>query len=71
VLAIFLGGLSIGYSVFSRVSGRITRGSTPEASGRRLLFLYGLVEEASAVGVDGRNSSRVSRTLSVACRSLG
>jgi predicted membrane-bound spermidine synthase len=43
VLAIFLGGLSLGYSLFGRVSSRITRASGVGAP-RRLLFVYGVVE---------------------------
>jgi len=43
VLAIFLGGLSVGYSLFGRVSSRVTRGEPTGASGR-LLLLYGAVE---------------------------
>jgi len=44
VLAIFLGGLSLGYSIFGHVSSRITERGGLRGSGRRLLLLYGFVE---------------------------
>ena len=40
VLALFLGGLSLGYALFGRVSRRVVSG------GGSLLFAYGLVESA-------------------------
>jgi spermidine synthase len=48
VLAIFLGGLSLGYSLFGRVSSRVARAAPVAASGR-LLLLYGAVE--AGIGV--------------------
>ena len=44
VLAIFLGGLSLGYALFGRVSTRVTRRAGAEGVGRRLLLVYGAVE---------------------------
>lgn len=44
VLAIFLGGLSLGYSTFGHVSSRVTERGGLRGSGRRLLLLYGFVE---------------------------
>src|SRR5262245_680103 len=47
ILAIFLGGLSVGYSVFGRISRRIaSRTRIPTLS---LFFVYGMVE--AAIGV--------------------
>jgi predicted membrane-bound spermidine synthase len=47
VLGIFLGGLSLGYSVF----GRVTRAWVDSGRGPRLLVLYGLVEGSIGVYV--------------------
>jgi len=47
VLGIFLGGLSVGYSVF----GRITRTWVESGRGARLLVLYGIVEGSIGVYV--------------------
>ena len=44
VLAIFLGGLSVGYSLFGHVSSRITASAGVAGAGRRLLLLYGVIE---------------------------
>ena len=44
VLALFLGGLSIGYSIFGRVSRRLAGSGSPERVRGRLLGAYGLVE---------------------------
>jgi len=44
VLALFLGGLSVGYSLFGRVSRRLSESSSPERVRGRLLRVYGLVE---------------------------
>jgi predicted membrane-bound spermidine synthase len=46
ILGIFLGGLSVGYYVFGRVSRRIVRRSGDGISVRRLLWLYAGVETA-------------------------
>jgi spermidine synthase len=43
VLAIFLGGLSVGYALFGAVTHRVVQGN-PGAGRRRLLLLYGSVE---------------------------
>jgi len=50
VLAIFLGGLALGYAVFGRISRRIARG--------RLLVAYGAVEHAPHVQVSAPNDPR-------------
>jgi len=47
VLGIFLGGLSLGYSIF----GRVTRAWVVSGRGGRLLVLYGLVEGSIGVYV--------------------
>ena len=44
VLAIFLGGLSIGYALFGRVSARRMERAQSTGAKPRLLFLYGAVE---------------------------
>ena len=44
VLALFLGGLSVGYSLFGRVSRRLTESGSPERVRGRLLRVYGLME---------------------------
>ena len=49
VLAIFLGGLSVGYSTFGHISDRVTGRGDIRSSGRRLLLLYGFVE--AGIGV--------------------
>jgi len=46
VLALFLGGLSIGYSLFGRVSRKLTESGSPERARERLLRTYGLMELA-------------------------
>lgn len=46
VLAIFLGGLSLGYGAFGRVSNRITERHGLQMADRRLLLVYGGVEAA-------------------------
>lgn len=49
VLGIFLGGLSLGYSVFGRVSSRITGQAGPGGARGRLLLVYGAVE--ASIGI--------------------
>jgi predicted membrane-bound spermidine synthase len=49
VLALFLGGLSLGYSVFGRVSSRMTASAGPGGVRGRLLLVYGAVE--ASIGV--------------------
>jgi len=44
VLALFLGGLSVGYSLFGRVSRRLAESGPPELARGRLLRVYGLME---------------------------
>jgi predicted membrane-bound spermidine synthase len=44
VLAIFLGGLALGYAVFGRMTQRLTERARLSGAPPRLLFLYGLVE---------------------------
>ena len=44
VLGLFLGGLSVGYSLFGRVSRRLAESGSPERARGRLLRVYGLVE---------------------------
>jgi spermidine synthase len=44
VLALFLGGLSVGYWVFGRVSRRLAVSGSPERVRGRLLRVYGLME---------------------------
>ena len=44
VLALFLGGLSLGYSLFGRVTLRVVRRAAERGSAPRLLLLYGCVE---------------------------
>jgi len=67
VLAIFLGGLSLGYHVFGVVSNRITRVAGPDAAARRLLQVYGLVELGIGLfALAWPSLFEVSRTLSVA-----
>ncbi len=44
VLALFLGGLSVGYSLFGRVSRKLAESGSPERVRGRLLRVYGLVE---------------------------
>jgi predicted membrane-bound spermidine synthase len=44
VLALFLGGLSVGYSLFGRASRRLAQSGSPERVRGRLLGVYGLIE---------------------------
>ncbi len=44
VLALFLGGLSVGYWLFGRVSRRLAVSGSPERVRSRLLGVYGLIE---------------------------
>ncbi|HEY5656331.1 MAG TPA: fused MFS/spermidine synthase [Myxococcota bacterium] len=44
VLAIFLGGLAVGYGLFGRVTERLTEQARRSGKPLRLLFVYGLVE---------------------------
>jgi spermidine synthase len=49
VLAIFLGGLSLGYALFGRVSLRLVGRAKREGRAPRLLLVYGVVEVAIGV----------------------
>jgi spermidine synthase len=49
ILAIFLGGLSVGYSLFGRVTTRISSGDATAAASSRLLLVYGGIE--AAIGI--------------------
>jgi spermidine synthase len=49
VLAIFLGGLSVGYRVFGALTRRLVRGARAHDAGARLLRVYGGVE--AGIGV--------------------
>ncbi len=49
VLAIFLGGLSVGYSLFGRVTRRLVASAAAAGRPPRLLFVYGVVE--AGIGV--------------------
>src|SRR5262245_49126622 len=49
ILAIFLGGLSLGYFLFGRVTRRLIERSATEPQTVSLLFVYGLVE--AAIGI--------------------
>jgi len=49
ILAIFLGGLSIGYSLFGKATRRIVARSRQRHRSPRLLFFYGLIE--AGIGV--------------------
>ena len=44
VLGIFLGGLSVGYAVFGRVSTALVQRAEAQGRAARLLFTYGIVE---------------------------
>ena len=44
VLAIFLGGLALGYALFGRVTRRLVRRAVEEGRSARLLTTYGCVE---------------------------
>lgn len=44
VLALFLGGLSLGYSLFGRITRRVVSAATARGEQPRLLLLYGAVE---------------------------
>src|SRR5262245_66112675 len=44
VLALFLGGLSVGYALFGAVTRRVVTRAQRFARPARLLFVYGLVE---------------------------
>lgn len=67
VLAIFLGGLSLGYSAFGRVSSRITHRTGVAGAGRRLLLVYGAVEVGiGAWAIAWPHLFAASRVLSVA-----
>jgi hypothetical protein len=46
VLAIFLGGLSVGYALFGRVSRQLLAGAHAVGRPPRLLLVYGAVEAA-------------------------
>jgi spermidine synthase len=49
VLAIFLGGLSVGYSVFGRLTRRMVENATRTGGHPRLLLAYGIIE--GSIGV--------------------
>ena len=49
VLALFLGGLSVGYALFGRVTRRVVEGARAAGRPPRLLLLYGAVE--ASIGV--------------------
>ncbi len=49
ILAIFLGGLSVGYSLFGRVTRRLVERSRQRQKSPRLLLFYGLIE--AGIGV--------------------
>ena len=49
ILAIFLGGLSVGYSLFGRVTARLTAGRSASRASSRLLLAYGGIELAIGV----------------------
>lgn len=49
VLALFLGGLSLGYSLFGRVTRRVVDRAAARGEAPRLLLLYGVVE--GSIGV--------------------
>jgi predicted membrane-bound spermidine synthase len=49
VLALFLGGLSIGYSLFGAVTRRVVQRAEARGEAPRLLLLYGLIE--SGIGL--------------------
>jgi spermidine synthase len=51
VLAIFLGGLAVGYSVFGATTARFTERARARGEAPRLLFLYGAVEAGIGVSV--------------------
>jgi predicted membrane-bound spermidine synthase len=49
VLALFLGGLSVGYSLFGAVTRRVVQRGEARGEAPRLLFLYGVIE--AGIGV--------------------
>lgn len=49
VLALFLGGLSVGYSLFGAVTRRVVQRAEARGEAPRLLLLYGVIE--AAIGV--------------------
>jgi predicted membrane-bound spermidine synthase len=51
ILAIFLGGLSVGYSLFGRVTRRLVERSRQRRRSPRLLLFYGLIEAGIGVYV--------------------
>ena len=51
VLGIFLGGLSVGYWLFGKVTRRIVEGAERSGTPPRLLFVYGLLEGGIGVYV--------------------
>ena len=51
VLGIFLGGLSLGYSLFGAVTRRVVEGARAAGRPPRLLLLYGVIEASIGVYV--------------------
>jgi spermidine synthase len=67
VLAIFLGGLSLGYTVFGRVSTRVTGRRGLGGAARRLLLVYGGVEAGiGAWALAWPSLFHLARSLSIA-----
>lgn len=67
VLAIFLGGLSLGYALFGRVSSRMTHREGVGGAGRHMLLVYGFVEAGIGVwALVWPTLFDVARSLSVA-----
>ena len=60
VLAIFLGGLAVGYSLFGTVSRRLVARAARAARQPRLLYTYGLIE--AGIGVNRGNAATAPRS---------